>query len=126
MANPALGTKRHCQSCGENYYDLNKSPIVCPHCNATFDPEVLLKSRKTKPVVAAAPKKEAAAEADTMEDGLADDIENDDNDAATDGDILEGDDDLGVIASGDDAEEDLISTDEAIEDELDTPELDDE
>ena len=126
MANPALGTKRHCQSCGENYYDLNKSPIVCPHCKAAFDPEVLLKSRKTKPVAAATPKKEEAAQADTMEDGLADDIENDDNDAATDDDLLEGDDDLGVIASGSDDDEGMVSTDEAIEDELDAPDMDDE
>ena len=126
MANPALGTKRHCQSCNENYYDLNKTPITCPHCNAAFDPEVLLKSRKTKPVASVAPKKEeAAAEADTMEDVITDDLENDDNDVSQDEDILEGDDDLGVVASKDDDVE-IISTDEAIEDELDAPEMDDE
>lgn len=126
MANPALGTKRHCQSCNENYYDLNKTPITCPHCNAAFDPEVLLKSRKTKPVAAATPKKEeAAAEADTMEDVITDDLENDDNDVNQDDDILEGDDDLGVVASKDDDVE-IISTDDAIEDELDAPEMDDE
>ena len=125
MANPALGTKRHCQSCGENYYDLNKSPITCPHCKAPFDPEVLLKSRKSKPMPAATPKKEEdATEADPIDTGLSDDIDSDDNDVNTDDDLLEGDDDLGVIApSGDD--DDVISTDDAIEDELDTPDMDD-
>ncbi|MCE2516623.1 MAG: FYDLN acid domain-containing protein, partial [Alphaproteobacteria bacterium] len=38
MASPSLGVKRHCQSCGNNYYDLNKSPITCPMCQAHLDP----------------------------------------------------------------------------------------
>jgi uncharacterized protein (TIGR02300 family) len=36
VAKPELGTKRHCQSCGAKFYDLNKSPIICPRCGATF------------------------------------------------------------------------------------------
>jgi uncharacterized protein (TIGR02300 family) len=37
VAKPELGTKRLCGSCGAKFYDLNKSPIVCPKCEATFE-----------------------------------------------------------------------------------------
>ena len=30
MAKPEWGRKRTCQVCGKKYYDLNKSPIICP------------------------------------------------------------------------------------------------
>ena len=46
MSKAKLGIKRRCGSCGTKFYDFNKSPIVCPSCNAKFDPEQLLKSRK--------------------------------------------------------------------------------
>ncbi|MBW7850452.1 MAG: TIGR02300 family protein [Rhodospirillales bacterium] len=36
MAQAAWGTKRRCQSCGAHFYDLNKDPIVCPKCHATY------------------------------------------------------------------------------------------
>jgi uncharacterized protein (TIGR02300 family) len=124
MVEPALGIKRHCQSCGENYYDLNKSPITCPHCQAGFDPEVLLKSRKSKPVAVAAPKKtEEVAEAtkEVIDEVLSDDIESTDGDVVAGEEILEDDADIAVItpAKGD---EEIVSTEEAIEDELDAPE----
>lgn len=48
MAKAKLGTKRFCTSCGLRYYDLNKTPIVCPSCNAEFDPESLFKTRKSR------------------------------------------------------------------------------
>jgi uncharacterized protein (TIGR02300 family) len=32
MAKPELGTKRVCVSCGTRFYDLTKSPAVCPKC----------------------------------------------------------------------------------------------
>ena len=36
MAKAELGTKRQCQSCGAKFYDLSKSPILCPKCNTVF------------------------------------------------------------------------------------------
>jgi uncharacterized protein (TIGR02300 family) len=30
------GTKRSCQSCDERFYDLEKTPILCPHCGAKY------------------------------------------------------------------------------------------
>jgi uncharacterized protein (TIGR02300 family) len=32
----ARGTKRTCQSCEERFYDLERAPILCPHCNAKY------------------------------------------------------------------------------------------
>ncbi|MGA8170265.1 MAG: TIGR02300 family protein [Methylocystis sp.] len=36
MAKPELGAKRQCQSCATKFYDLNKSPILCPKCGTVF------------------------------------------------------------------------------------------
>ena len=49
MAKPEWGVKRVCQSCAVRFYDLNRSPITCPKCAAPFDPEALLKSRRSRP-----------------------------------------------------------------------------
>ncbi len=38
MSKPAWGTKRTCQACAGKYYDLNRTPVVCPKCQAVFDP----------------------------------------------------------------------------------------
>ena len=32
MPKPELGTKRVCVACGTRFYDLTKSPAVCPKC----------------------------------------------------------------------------------------------
>lgn len=66
MAKPEWGVKRVCQSCAAKFYDLNRSPITCPKCAAPFDPEALLKSRRSRPVPAkpakpAKPEQQAAA-----------------------------------------------------------------
>ena len=36
MAKTDLGTKRLCGSCGAKFYDLSKTPIVCPKCETVF------------------------------------------------------------------------------------------
>ncbi len=51
MAKPEWGIKRTCQVCGKKYYDLNKSPIICPCPEAVeFDPNHYLRTRKGKNV----------------------------------------------------------------------------
>ena len=51
MAKPEWGMKRTCQVCGKKYYDLNKSPIICPCPEAVeFDPNHYLRTRKGKSV----------------------------------------------------------------------------
>src|SRR6266853_977303 len=60
LIKPDLGTKRVCPSCAARFYDLQKRPIECPKCAFAFEPEMLLKQRRTrvpepvKPVVAEA------------------------------------------------------------------------
>jgi uncharacterized protein (TIGR02300 family) len=48
LAKPDLGTKRVCPSCASRFYDLQKRPIECPKCAFTFEPEALLKQRRTR------------------------------------------------------------------------------
>ena len=37
MAKPELGTKRLCAGCGAKFYDLSKTPPVCPSCGTVFE-----------------------------------------------------------------------------------------
>jgi uncharacterized protein (TIGR02300 family) len=32
VAKPELGNKHQCQHCGTKFFDLNKSPVICPKC----------------------------------------------------------------------------------------------
>jgi len=34
MGRPELGTKCACVACSERFYDLNRSPAICPKCGA--------------------------------------------------------------------------------------------
>ena len=36
MSKPAWGTKRVCPSCGGRFYDLGRTPITCPVCQAVY------------------------------------------------------------------------------------------
>src|SRR6516164_1837212 len=47
VANPELGTKRLCASCGAKFYDLNKDPIRCPKCGAVY--EIVVATRPVRP-----------------------------------------------------------------------------
>jgi uncharacterized protein (TIGR02300 family) len=64
VAKSEWGVKRVCQSCAAKFYDLNRSPITCPKCAAPFDPDALLKSRRSRPAPAKAAKPEPRAAAD--------------------------------------------------------------
>jgi uncharacterized protein (TIGR02300 family) len=44
-----LGTKRTCPSCATRFYDLLKSPIVCPKCGVSFIAPTLLPSKGDMP-----------------------------------------------------------------------------
>ena len=87
MAKPEWGRKRTCQVCGKKYYDLNKSPIICPCPEAVeFDPNDYLKSRKGKSV----PIKSSMEN----DNDLTKDIENiDDIEIDTDADVVNDEDD---------------------------------
>jgi len=74
LAKIEWGIKRICQGCGALFYDLNKDPITCPKCEAIFDPESILKSRRTR-VVAPVNNKSDGPENEEVE--ASDDVDGD-------------------------------------------------
>jgi len=50
VAKPEWGTKRTCLSCGAKFYDLMRSPILCPACGAEFDVEAAGRARRARSV----------------------------------------------------------------------------
>ena len=54
MSKPEWGTKRICQNCTTRFYDMMRQPIICPKCEHTFDPDVLIKKRRGRPPLAEA------------------------------------------------------------------------
>ena len=87
MANPEWGQKRICLACNTKYYDLNKSPIICPSCGIEFDPDIYLKSRKGK--------NESTKVVSEDNQNISEDISNIDNiEADTDEEVVTDDDPL--------------------------------
>ena len=70
MIDKNLGTKRLCPACHAKFYDLNKSPAVCPKCGEEFVPKPILPSRQEQV--------EAASQAEVEEvpvvEAVADDV----------------------------------------------------
>ena len=60
MAKPELGTKRLCANCGAKFYDLSKTPIVCPKCDTTM--EIVAATTRARPEAQAARAPVPAAE----------------------------------------------------------------
>ncbi len=79
MSNPAWGMKRICPNCGTRYYDFQKEPPACPVCATVYDPEALLKSRRSKalPVDEPPKRKKAAAAAVVAEELTGDELQSD-------------------------------------------------
>lgn len=95
----ARGMKRTCQSCDERFYDLERTPILCPHCGAKYviasSPAALAALQAEEKAALRKPKKIVVADdADTElpavegEEALAD-VETDDTPAADDETFLE-------------------------------------
>lgn len=90
MAKPEWGAKRICHNCGARFYDMLRDPIVCPKCSTQFDPEALLKSRRSRTAAVAelAAKTAVAVKA-----------------PAADADAVEAEDQVDAAAADDEAEE---------------------
>ena len=111
MAKPELGSKRQCLNCGAKFFDLNRDPILCPKCGATF--QIAMPVRAQRAAAAAAddeePNAEGEAEVVSLEDADAesaekisvgdDDIEIED-DSATDDTFLEEEEEDGEDVAG--------------------------
>ena len=103
MAHKNLGRKRRCVSCGIKFYDLTKTPAICPACGTEFDPEVLLKSRRGRAAAKVDEAKTPSKEEDVNDDDVVEKAENDEfeND---DDEMLASESDL-ISISADDEEE---------------------
>ena len=110
----ALGFRRICPNCGTKYYDMNKQPPACPTCQAVFDPEGLVRTRRRAMIVdKEVPENQEAEEEEVVEEDEADieidaDIEEDDEegeDLIEDASELEGDDDDLLVEVDDENEE---------------------
>ncbi len=111
MAKPEWGQKRTCQSCGCRFYDLTRTPLICPKCGANVEPEVTFKVRRGSSAPA-----EPKVVAPVVVDTAIAEIEVDE--------LVVVDDDEEVLAGDDDAAEDDESG--LIEDASDLGEDDDD
>jgi uncharacterized protein (TIGR02300 family) len=48
MVKPEWGAKRTCQNCATRFYDLQKSPIVCPKCGAPYEMHLSHRGRRSR------------------------------------------------------------------------------
>src|SRR5258706_1410403 len=88
LIKPDLGTKRVCPSCAARFYDLQKRPIECPKCAFAFEPEMLLKQRRTRVPEPVKPVAVAEAEDEEAEETEDEEVE---EEAATEDEAQEGD-----------------------------------
>jgi uncharacterized protein (TIGR02300 family) len=117
VAKPELGIKRLCAGCGAKFYDLSKSPIVCPKCSTVY--EITLPRGKSDGPRAVAPVAEAepeAVEVETVPLEEADaettgrvkaDVPESVDDIETDETIEDDDDDSTFIAEEEESEDDV-------------------
>ena len=71
MSKPARGTKRVCASCGARFYDLGRSPIICPACQTVY--QISPPSRRN--TAAAARAEPAKPEAEVLETPVVSGVE---------------------------------------------------
>jgi uncharacterized protein (TIGR02300 family) len=108
MAKPELGTKRVCVACGARFYDLQKTPAVCPKCGTEQPPDqprsrrpggnVTEDKRPKKPAVA----DDADVEVEATEDETDDNVLEDASDLEDDADAIP--DEIEVETESDDVE----------------------
>lgn len=118
MAKAEWGVKRACLACGTRFYDMQKSPIICPSCETVFDPEAIFRPRRNRPAEpdTPAPANDDASKPKADEDdddevaALVSDVEveddDDDDDAAIGVDLDDDDDDEPVVVVKKDDDED--------------------
>lgn len=105
MAKPEWGFKRTCLSCAAKFYDMQKDPIVCPACEAVFDPEAATKLKRGRQQIAdEKAKQKAAANAEAANDESGEDDDDLDDDLGDDDGVLEDtsdldDDDVPVVGA---------------------------
>jgi len=97
VAKPEWGAKRQCQECEVKFYDLGKTPIICPDCGTEFKvvvaarPAPKAETKEAKPPPKhdrrkRGPEDDAAASDDLDDDEVDDDLDDDDIDLDDDDD----------------------------------------
>ncbi len=106
MTKPEWGSKRTCLNCGTRFYDMQRTPIVCPKCGSENAPDAVSKARrsmKKAPAHAAEPKPKAVApivgDDEILDDEAELEVEDDEADEALieDADELAEDDDMAEV-----------------------------
>jgi uncharacterized protein (TIGR02300 family) len=78
MAKPELGLKRSCVACGTRFYDLARTPAICPKCGTEQPAEQpRLRRAAAAPVVDEKLKKRAASPEAETDDIEVEDVEGD-------------------------------------------------
>lgn len=75
MIDSNLGTKRLCPACHVKFYDLNRSPAVCPKCGEEFVPKPILPSKQDQVDAAGKQAEEAPVVAEPAAEEVADVVE---------------------------------------------------
>jgi uncharacterized protein (TIGR02300 family) len=98
MAKPELGAKRVCVACSTRFYDLTKSPAICPKCGTEQPIEqprprrtggnVVEEKRPKKPVPAP---EDVDVEVEGVEDAEEEDVLEDAADLEDDADVISSD-----------------------------------
>ena len=118
MTKAEWGSKRTCPHCGAKFYDMMKSPIVCPKCAKVIEPDAAPKPRRSPPAQVKAPPPPvvvpAAVEPEELEVAEGDE-EAADAEEAEEAEVIEDASDLGE--DEDDVAEVLEHVDENLEDE---------
>lgn len=70
MADLAWGTKRTCTGCAARFYDLRKTPPVCPKCGVTVEIQTAIRGKRSR-----ASMKEVALPVDDFDLGLVDSLD---------------------------------------------------
>ena len=106
MAEDKWGKKRTCLSCGARFYDMLRSPIICPKCETEFVPVVTGRGSRAKAAVSVPAPEQAKPEIEEKENldllaeedipddsgiGILDDDDDDDDD-----NLIEDTSDLGT------------------------------
>lgn len=116
MAKPNLGTKRLCAGCSAKFYDLGKTPIVCPKCGTVYEVAPPPRGRSDVPrdVPAEAAVEAVDAEFVSLEEADADSksgkvaaVKSDVDDIDIDDDIDDDDDDSTFIPDEEEGDEDV-------------------
>ena len=92
MPKEEWGVKRVCPKCTVRFYDLQKDPMTCPSCGATFDVASLTQHKSRSAATEKVAKVLKPAAADDLEDEVVDLEEDDDAEDLAD-DLLDDDDD---------------------------------